>query len=139
MLVVINVSPAAPGEHVLVLYQHPRGPKPLGHRDNLLHVGDSGRGTLEVEVDDSVLGNVRLAGSLGDDGRKPVLVPIDFWILVWEVDGSILKVILDPLVWRLDNIVDDLVIILEVVIVFDVPDGFILSFDSVYDLLLLLV
>ena len=139
MLVVINVSPAAPGEHVLVLYQHPRGPKPLGHRDNLLHVGDSGRGALEVEVDDSVLGNVRLAGSLGDDGRKPVLVPIDFWILVWEVDGSILKVILDPLVWRLDNIVDDLVIILEVVIVFDVPDGFILSFDSVYDLLLLLV
>ena len=139
MLVVINVSPAAPGEHVLVLYQHPRGPKPLGHRDNLLHVGDSGRGTLEVEVDDSVLGNVRLAGSLGDDGRKPVLIPIFLWILVWEVDGSILKVILDPLVWRLDNIVDDLVIILEVVIVFDVPDGFILSFDSVYDLLLLLV
>ena len=139
MLVVINVSPAAPGEHVLVLYQHPRGPKPLGHRDDLLHVGDSGRGALEVEVDDSVLGNVRLAGSLGDDGRKPVLVPIDFWILVWEVDGSILKVILDPLVWRLDNIVDDLVIILEVVTVFDVPDGFILSFDSVYDLLLLLV
>ena len=139
MLVVINVSPAAPGEHVLVLYQHPRGPKPLGHRDDLLHVGDGGRGTLEVEVDDSVLGNVRLAGSLGDDGRKPVLVPIDFWILVWEVDGSILKVILDPLVWRLDNIVDDLVIILEVVTVFDVPDGFILSFDSVYDLLLLLV
>ena len=139
MLVVINVSPAAPGEHVLVLYQHPRGPKPLGHRDNLLHVGDSGRGTLEVEVDDSVLGNVRLAGSLGDNGRKRVLIPIDFWILVWEVDGSILKVILDPLVWRLDNIVDDLVIILEVVIVFDVPDGFILSFDSVYDLLLLLV
>ena len=139
MLVVINVSPAAPGEHVLVLYQPPRGPKPLGHRDNLLHVGDSGRGTLEVEVDDSVLGNVRLAGSLRDDGRKRVLVPIDLWILVWEVDGSILKVILDPLVWRLDNIVDDLVIILEVVIVFDVPDGFILSFDSVYDLLLLLV
>ena len=139
MLVVINVSPAAPGEHVLVLYQHPRGPKPLGHRDDLLHVCNSGRGALEVEVDDSVLGNVRLAGSLGDDGRKPVLVPIDFWILVWEVDGSILKVILDPLVWRLDNIVDDLVIILEVVIVFDVPDGFILSFDSVYDLLLLLV
>ena len=139
MLVVINVSPAAPGEHVLVLYQHPRGPEPLGHRDDLLHVCNSGRGALEVEVDDSVLRNVRLAGSLGDDGRKPVLIPIDFWILVWEVDGSILKVILDPLVWRLDNIVDDLVIILEVVIVFDVPDGFILSFDSVYDLLLLLV
>ena len=139
MLTLINVSPAAPGKHVLVLYQHPGRPEPLGHRDDLLHVGDGGRGALEVEVDDSVLGNVRLAGSLGDDGRKPVLVPIDLWILVREVDGCILKVILDPLVWRLDHIMDDLVIILEVVIILDVPDGFILSFDSVYDLLLLLV
>ena len=134
MMLVINASPATPREHVLVLYQHPGGPEPLGHGDHLLHVGDAGRGALEVKVDDPVLRNVRL---LGDDGRTSILVPIIG--LVWKVDGSILKVILDPLVWRLDNIVDDLVIILEVVIVFDVPDGFILSFDSVYDLLLLLV
>jgi hypothetical protein len=56
-----------------------------------------------------------------------------------EVDGSILKVILDPLVWRLNGVMDQLVVILEIVIVSDVSDGFILSFDSVYDLLLLVV
>ena len=140
MMLLINASPAAPGEHVLVLYQHPGGPEPLGHGDHLLHVGDAGRSALEVKVDDPVLRNERLTGSLGDDGRNCwILVPIVGLILVWEVDGSILKVILDPLVWRLDHIMDDLVIILEVVIILDIPDGFILSFDSVNDLLLLLV
>ena len=130
----IDASPPAPGEHVLVLYQHPGGPEPLGHGDHLLHVGDAGRGALEVKVDDPVLRNVRL---LGDDGRNSILVPIIG--LVWKVDGSILKVILDPLVWRLNGIVDNLMVILEIVIVTDVSDGFVLSFVSVYDLLLLVV
>ena len=140
MMLLINASPAAPGEHVLVLYQHPGCPEPLGHGDHLLHVGDAGRSALEVKVDDPVLRNVRLTGSLGDDGRNCwILVPIIGLILVWEVDGSILKVILDPLVWRLNGIMDQLMVILEIVIVSDVSDGFILSFDSVYDLLLLVV
>ena len=134
MMLLINASPATPGEHVLVLYQHPGGPEPLGHGDHLLHVGDAGRGALEVKVDDPVLRNVRL---LGDDGRNSILVPIIG--LVWKVDGSILKVILDPLVWRLNGIVDNLMVILEIVIVTDVSDGFVLSFVSVYDLLLLVV
>ena len=134
MMLVINASPATPREHVLVLYQHPGGPEPLGHGDHLLHVGDAGRGALEVKVDDPVLRNVRL---LGDDGRNSILVPIIG--LVWKVDGSILKVILDPLVWRLNGIVDNLMVILEIVIVTDVSDGFVLSFVSVYDLLLLVV
>ena len=134
MMLMINASPATPGEHVLVLYQHPGGPEPLGHGDHLLHVGDAGRGALEVKVDNPVLRNVRL---LGDDGRNSILVPIIG--LVWKVDGSILKVILDPLVWRLNGIVDNLMVILEIVIVTDVSDGFVLSFVSVYDLLLLVV
>ena len=134
MMLLINASPATPREHVLVLYQHPGGPEPLGHGDHLLHVGDAGRGALEVKVDDPVLRNVRL---LGDDGRTSILVPIIG--LVWKVDGSILKVILDPLVWRLNGIVDNLMVILEIVIVTDVSDGFVLSFVSVYDLLLLVV
>ena len=134
MMLMINASPATPREHVLVLYQHPGGPEPLGHGDHLLHVGDAGRGALEVKVDDPVLRNVRL---LGDDGRNSILVPIIG--LVWKVDGSILKVILDPLVWRLNGIVDNLMVILEIVIVTDVSDGFVLSFVSVYDLLLLVV
>ena len=134
MMLMINASPATPREHVLVLYQHPGGPEPLGHGDHLLHVGDAGRGALEVKVDDPVLRNVRL---LGDDGRNSILVPIIG--LVWKVDGSILKVILDPLVWRLNGIVDNLMVILEIVIVTDVSDGFVLSFVSVYNLLLLVV
>ena len=134
MMLLINASPATPREHVLVLYQHPGGPEPLGHGDHLLHVGDAGRGALEVKVDDPVLRNVRL---LGDDGRNSILVPIIG--LVWKVDGSILKVILDPLVWRLNGIVDNLMVILEIVIVTDVSDGFVLSFVSVYNLLLLVV
>ena len=134
MVLLINVSPPGPGEHVLVLYQHPGGSEPLGHGDHLLHVGDTGRGALEVKVDDPVLRNVRL---VGDDGRNSILVPVIG--LVWKVDGSILEVILDPLVWRLNGIVDNLMVILEIVIVSDVSDGFILSFDSVYDLLLLVV
>ena len=133
-MLLINVSPPGPGEHVLVLYQHPGGPEPLGHGDHLLHVGDTGRGALEVKVDDPVLRNVRL---VGDDGWNSILVPVIG--LVWKVDGSILKVILDPLVWRLNGIVDNLMVILKIVIVSDVSDGFILSFDSVYDLLLLVV
>ena len=92
MMLLINASPAAPREHVLVLYQHPGGPQPLGHGDHLLHVGDAGRGALEVKVDDPVLRNVRLTGSLGDDGRNCwILVPIIGLILVWEKDWGILK------------------------------------------------
>ena len=132
-----RVSPAAPGEHVLVLYQHPGGSEPLGHGDHLLHVGDAGRGALQVKVDDPVLGNVRLTGSLGDNGRNPILVPIGL-IIIREVDGSVLEVdpLLDPLIWRLNHIVDHRVIILDIVIVPDVLNGFVLCFESIDEFLL---
>ena len=132
----VSFSPASPGKHVLVLNQYPSRTEPLGHGDDLLHVADGGRGALKVEVDYPVLRDVGLTGPLGDDGGNSMLVPINL-ILVWEVDCCIIKIVLlDPLLWRLNSIMNHLMVVLQIVIVSNVSDYFILSFGCINDLLL---